>query len=221
MLVEESWRAPRIYDSVLSIGSQCLTSTLLEVTGLKRNSGPFDWIFSNLRMASDCIEDDFDTFLDRRYLKLLPAERRHDAGMGFADHEYYRRRYGIATMFNHHDPTTTDGYAYFERCVGRFREALTSGKPHLLLAIGQRHQGGAYGFGRLCDALERYPSIDLLVLISPETRAAQGIELWEERGRHRLAWLHTPSQISGIQFEAHADNVFAADLLREMIVLDG
>ena len=45
-------------DSIMSIGSHCLTSATLKRSGLKRFSGPFDWIFSNLAMVADCIEDE-------------------------------------------------------------------------------------------------------------------------------------------------------------------
>lgn len=219
MSAQASWKAPRLYDSVLSIGAQCMTSTLLKAAKLKRFSGPFDWIFSNLRMVCDCIEDDFATFLDRDQLQPLSIEQRHEPNLGFADHIFYRRRYGLNTMFNHYDPIAADGYAYLERCVGRFRRALTSGRPHLLLAIAERHQGGHYAFDRLCGVLDRYPSVEALVLISPDMRADRGLELWEERGRHRLAYLHTPSPVSGIRFAAEADDVFARETLREMIVL--
>lgn len=220
MSVEEGWKAPRSYESVLSAGAQCLTSTMLKANDLKRYSGPFDWIFSNLRMVSDCIEDDFSVFLDRRHLKPVPAEQRHRNDSCFADHDHYRRRYDLATMFNHYDPVSADGYAYLERCVARFRAALRSDRPHLLLAIAERHQGGLFGFDRLCTALEPYPSIEALVLISPETRQAQGLELWEDRGRHRLIRLHTPSPVAGIHFEAEADNRFLGETLRTLIRLD-
>ncbi|ABQ70344.1 hypothetical protein Swit_3999 [Rhizorhabdus wittichii RW1] len=220
MSAEARWDAPRSYDSVLSIGAQCLTSTMLKAAGLKRYSAPFDWIFSNLRMVSDCIEDDFAVFLDRRHLKPVPVEQRHTADSCFADHDHYRRRYGLNTMFNHYDPVSAEGYAYLERCVARFRAALASGRPHLLLAIAERYQGGWFGFDRLCAALDSYPAIELLVLISPERRAPQGLELWEQRGRHRLAYLHTPSPVAGIHFEAEEDNIFLGETLRRLIALN-
>jgi hypothetical protein len=204
---------------VLSIGAQCMTSTLLKAIDLKLYSGPFDWIFSNLRMVCDCIEDDFATLLDRRHLVQVPAEIRHTPDSCFADHRHFQRRYGLTTMFNHYDPTRPDGYAYLERCVDRFRAALTSGRPHLLLAIVERHQGGLYAFDRLCRLLESYPSIDALVLVSPEARASQSLELWEERGRHRLVYFHTPSPVAGIHFEREEDNVFARETLSRLIAV--
>lgn len=220
MPLERSWRAPRLYDSVVSIGSQCITSMLLRAADLKRYSGPFDWIFSNLRMVCDCVEDDFGAFLDRQHITTLPPDRRPTLDTCFADHKFYQHRYGLNSIFNHYDPTSAEGSAYLERCVARFRSALNSSRPHLMLAVCERHQGGSLAFNRLCDLMEGHPAIDVLVLISPKARSEQGLELWEERGRHRLIYLHTSSHIAGIHFEAAEDNQFAVRTLRELVELN-
>ena len=48
--------------AILSVGAHCITSYTLKKHALRSFSGPFDWIFSNLGMASHCIADDFRTF---------------------------------------------------------------------------------------------------------------------------------------------------------------
>jgi hypothetical protein len=216
----EGWAASRRYDSVVSIGSQCLTSALLKTAGLKRYSGPFDWIFSNLRMVADCIEDDFATFLNREYLVQIPVAERHGPDIQFAHHEVYRRNYRLDAIFNHRDPTDPAVYAYLQRCVDRFGSVLRSGRPHLLLAISTRRQGGSYGFNRLCDVLEAMPTIELCVLIARDPGERRALTIWEERGRHRLIDLDlTSTTTSGFDFAEPADNRFVVDALNAMIAL--
>jgi len=219
MAEQADWNAPRSYQSVLSIGAQCVTSMLLKQAGLKRFSGPFDWIFSNLRMVCDCVEDDFAALLDLRYLVPVPIAIRPTPDSCFADHRLFKNRYGLTSIFNHYDPLTPGGHAYLQRCVERFRTAMTSGQPQLLLAIVRRHQGGLFGFDRLCNVLERYPSIEALIFVSPETREPRSLDIWKQRGRHRLIHLHTPSQVSGVRFEQEEDDDFVVETLRRLILL--
>lgn len=63
---------------VVSLGSLCLTSKLLQSMDMKTESYPFDWIFSNPKMIAHCLNDDFATFLDRSYYvsKSAPNVRR-------------------------------------------------------------------------------------------------------------------------------------------------
>ena len=48
-----------------SLALLCQSSKLLETNNLKKCSYPFDWIFSTFEMIIDCIEDDFNKFLDK------------------------------------------------------------------------------------------------------------------------------------------------------------
>ena len=47
-----------------SFGSLCHSSKILKRNNLKLCSYPFDWIFSNCDNIIDCIEDNFNIFLD-------------------------------------------------------------------------------------------------------------------------------------------------------------
>ena len=210
----------RDYQSVVSIGAQCLTGVLLQNAGLKRFSGPFDWIFSNMRMVCDCIEDDFRTFLDPQQLAAIPLAARASPDTQFAHHLYYGRRYGLHALFNHNDPTDPATYAYLERCVGRFRAMLASDRPQLLLAIATRSQGGKYAFDRMCALLEDRPSVEICALIVQEPGTKRGLDLWAEAGRHRLFELHVTSPLQGIHFADPGDTLFVTELLRTMIRLD-
>ena len=54
---------------VCSLGTLCHSSYFLKQSNLKMASYPFDWIFSNIDMIIDCIENNFDKFLDKKYYK--------------------------------------------------------------------------------------------------------------------------------------------------------
>jgi len=209
----------RLYRSATSIGSQCLTSVAMQAADIKRFSGPFDWIFSNLRMVCDCIEDDFSMFLDRSQYVRIEPERRSNPDGQFAHHIHYGRRYGLHALFNHSDPTQPEVYAYLERCVDRFRQMLRSPEPQLLLAVSTREQGGRYAFDRLSKILASYPKVEACVIILQDFGCTQALEIWEEHDRHRLFNLRSLSPIAGIHFENASDNAYLTQLLRGMIAL--
>jgi len=97
------------------------SSYFMKQTKLKMASYPFDWIFSNINMIIDCIENNFDKFLDKKYYKKIknsPA----------CSHLIYGK-----SMFQHYNPLIIQNYEYYIRCVNRFRELLLN--PHNKLFI--------------------------------------------------------------------------------------
>jgi hypothetical protein len=89
---------------------------------MKRFSCPFDWIFSNASMVTDCIETNFAKFLDKtQYISLNETQCTH-------------KLYDIVDpTFNHHNPSNDQDYEYFKRCVNRFNECLASGENTLFI----------------------------------------------------------------------------------------
>jgi hypothetical protein len=98
-----------------SLGTKCFSSQLLKRNNLKKESYPFDWIFSDLDIIIDCIKDDFIIFLDKSYYVDI-QDKWNDNQCG---HKYYH-----PNMFNHHDPRNEKDYQYFVRCVDRFNNLL-------------------------------------------------------------------------------------------------
>jgi hypothetical protein len=107
-------------NNVCSLGTLCHTATLLKRNNLKISSYPFDWIFSNINIIIDCIEDDFNSFLDKKYYK------NHTNGR--CSHLKY-----IKDMFRHYNPINEEHYNYYIRCVNRFRELLMSEETKLFI----------------------------------------------------------------------------------------
>jgi hypothetical protein len=101
---------------VISLGTLCHTSTALKELDLKSYSCPFDWIFSrSLDVVAQIIQNDFIDFLDRSHYRHIAENK--------CGHALYHH-----SMFNHRNPLQNDeDYAYYERCVQRFRAVLCSG----------------------------------------------------------------------------------------------
>jgi hypothetical protein len=110
---------------VCSLGQLCLSSKLCKDTGLKQESYPFDWIFSNPKMIVKILEDNFSKFLNKELYMSKTSE--------LCGHTLYG-----SNVFNHHNPKDNiEHYNYFTRCVERFRKLLVIERNKLfVLYIG-------------------------------------------------------------------------------------
>ena len=103
---------------ICSLGTVCHPASWAKRMNLKKCSYPFDWIFSDINMVIDCINDDFKKFLDRNNhipsLKPKHKEKKNKSG-----HKIYG-----GSMFNHHNILDDEDYNYFTRCVQRFRTLI-------------------------------------------------------------------------------------------------
>jgi len=123
-----------------SLGSQCYCSSLLKNFGMRRWSGPFDWIFSNPEMIDFCIKDEFESFLDRKYYEFVPIHKREDEKYNIARHTLFQKKFSIhPPIFNHVEAHTNEGHDYLKRCVGRFiAETKRPGKKLFLQIIPEK-----------------------------------------------------------------------------------
>ena len=108
---------------VCSLGSLCHSSSLIKKNNLKRESYPFDWIFSNYDNIMHCIENDFSIFLDKSYYISISNN--------ICGHSYYNEQ-----MFRHHNPLINENeYNYYVRCVNRFKKLLLYKEPKLFIMV--------------------------------------------------------------------------------------
>lgn len=54
--------------TIVGLGPFCITKYAINKMNLKAPTMPFDWMFSSLKFIQECIEDDFQLLLDRRYI---------------------------------------------------------------------------------------------------------------------------------------------------------
>lgn len=105
---------------LISLGCSCNVATYLKKLNIKKCSYPFDWIFSNLKMIQDVIDDDFKKFMDKsNFIVVKPSA---------TGHKIYHKQ-----MFNHHNPLIKENYKYFERCINRFNNIINSPKGKLFV----------------------------------------------------------------------------------------
>lgn len=103
-----------------SLGYHCHSTQILKRNKIKKESYPFDWIFSNIFIVTDCLNDDFKKMLD----KNLYIENNGSS----CGHSFYKKK-----LFPHRDMTLDTNYNYLSRCVNRFNKLLQSKEDKIFL----------------------------------------------------------------------------------------
>lgn len=124
--------------TICSLGTFCHMASHLKRMNMRSCSYPFDWTLSSPAIVADCLRDDFQKFLD-------PAEHVSN-GRGSSSHRTYGTQgfgnnfQGFVTQnstFTHKDITQPNDYAYYTRCVERFRMLLKSSEPKCFILCTQ------------------------------------------------------------------------------------
>jgi len=169
---------------IISLGSHCANSYIWKIIGLKHESGPFDWIFSNPAMVADCLQDNFSLFLDRSQFMTVPVAERISPTTNLCDHLYFKSKYGIKCIFNHRDPCASDeDYRYVIRCVERFRNQLTNNSLKLFVLLTEETARSLDDFklvaNRLSALARKYKFIFVTTNINPSVGEPTGQLLYE------------------------------------------
>lgn len=99
------------FTTAVSLGTWCMASQYLKHAGIKKESYPFDWIKSSYDIIADCIDTNFQNFLNKKYLEYICISQYPQV-----NHLFY-----YIDMFWHHDPlNSSKDEMYFERCIQRF-----------------------------------------------------------------------------------------------------
>ncbi len=211
------WPGRAAYRHAVSLGSNCYASQMLKARQLKRYSAPFDWVFSTPAMVEHCLRDDFATLLDRAHMEALP-ERPEAVGLELSEHAFYRDRFGVPRMFNHHDMTTDADYGYLARCAGRLRGVLRGGEPTLCLLVARERDGAQAELDSLGAALrELAPCADLVAVLVAEPGGGGlgfGMQaLHESEGRLVMRFVPT-SRMHPLSFDDPFDDMLMHRLVR-------
>tara|TARA_R110000822_G_scaffold73498_1_gene176603 strand:- start:28 stop:753 length:726 start_codon:yes stop_codon:yes gene_type:complete len=114
-----NWLSNVKYNKI-SIGENCNTSWYLKSTGNKDASYPYDWIFSNTKIVTHSIKDNFQSFLNKDLIFQVNENK--------AGHSLYHNG-----MFNHLSPLKSDNnYQYYKRASNRFIETLNNPNNNIL-----------------------------------------------------------------------------------------
>ncbi len=127
------------FSHVVPLGNFCHAAMALKRAGLRHWAGPFDWIFSSFGMVAHCIEDDFASFLDPSHYRSVPVDKRQTPEANLCEHVFYRERFGVPFVFNHHDPAASSrDAAYFQRGAARLRQVFKSPAWKLFVVVSPR-----------------------------------------------------------------------------------
>ena len=180
---------------VRSLGTHCYSAALLQRQALKRFSGPFDWIFASPEMVIHCLEDRFETLLDRSQFEPVPVADRPDPDYYRCHHRFYRDRFGVPYVFNHHDVWTDEGHAYLTRCVDRFLAVAEGPEPVLLFQSRREDERAARDFAGMAACVSRHLPACALTSMAVAAGASAGlvpeVRLLERQGQHTL-FRYTP-----------------------------
>jgi hypothetical protein len=195
-------------ERVCSLGTRCQTANILRRNNLKLCSYPFDWIFSNPENVIDCIQDDFDKFLDKSYYINICETK--------CGHAHYYNH-----MFFHRNPLSNAAdYDYYVRCVDRFRILLKSQEHKLFIilfvngeydSLGPQFKNNIIKFN---DIFSKYTTnYTLLIIIHHPHKECNYHTVTKTNNIHFLE-LHTPSDSSGGDFKDAESNIYLDNVLK-------
>lgn len=223
-LTSQSGEITHVVNHVVILGTHCYTSALLKRANLKRWSGPFDWIFSSPAMVSHILNDNFQKFLDRTYYKPIPLhERVPNPEYNRVEHEFYLDKFGIGSIFNHHEAHLDNDYQYFVRCVSRFRTALASPGKILFIVCTKRTEHTRDDFNILNAAIRNYrPGNFILKYIAiEETQALLPTHDAVIRSdSEELIYYQSTSEWLSTYFESHLDDIAVLRIISSGIKFD-
>ena len=158
---------------LIPVGACCAPAGALRELGRRTCAYPFDWLVSPSEALLACLREDFARFLDspRR-------EDRHAALSAIVDEYGFEFRHDFPndksddTARAHHESTIVDNWADFvpevrakyARRIARFRDAMASGRPVLLLRRGATTD--ALVAEVLAILRRRYPALECDVLVA-------------------------------------------------------
>ena len=196
----------------ISFGSRCHTSAFLKRNNLKKESYPFDWIYSNLNLILDCLKTNFKYFLDKQYYSI------HDENSKLQTHLLYYPN--GTTMFNHHNPLLEKDYNYFKRCICRLYNILKSDEKKLFMIIVDENEYNEYysfpdyklydhqnDFVNFSNELKCITNnFELLIIFHKKT----GFNYWEYTINDNITMVYftTLSFSNGVEFINQDDNVY-------------
>lgn len=194
---------------IISVGFQCYPAWLLRHMGRREASFPFDWLWSHPDMVTDCLNDNFETFLDpRHHVTIKPGHQ--------STHAIYTKLRRNDPTWNHHDILLPEHREHFVRSVNRMLDVVRSPEPTLFFALGGAWLMTDAAFARLASALSAAkPNSRLLAVRILDPNPEQRTMAFAQKSPSGLLHEFTPSSrmVGGLSFAEDADNVAIAEAL--------
>jgi len=175
---------------------------------------PFDWTLSSPQMVMDCLRDDFQTFLDpAQHVPMEPGISSNH--LTYGSMVWGKNFDGIFNQhltFAHKDITMAEHYAYYQRCVERFRALLRSPEPKLFILIAQDMEYEPREIHMLRDMLRQRTQNSYLLCVSLFNENESRYTFDQEDGIKYLK-LYTYSRSDGRGFARAQDNAYLQYLI--------
>ncbi|MBV9076449.1 MAG: hypothetical protein JO048_03065 [Methylobacteriaceae bacterium] len=202
----------------IALGTFCHVAAALREAGLRRWTGPFDWIFSTPAMIAACLADGCAALLDSAELASVPPAELTAGAARQCRHPRFEAAYDLPTIFNHHDPAAEPrDAAALARAAERLRQALGPGRANVLLMMSERRwpEPELAGLARHIAGL---PSRNTLVVLTAEggaTRSGWSVEADATDGAFRRIdiRLGVRSRSLGVRFADPADDAYLREVL--------
>lgn len=200
---------------IVSLGTHCLTSSILKKWNLKNYSLPFDWLFSCPNTVLDCLSDDFEIFLDKSFYQPIPRI----TGDPGAQHLWYLEKYGVQDVFAHRDPTAENDYQYTTRTVDRFRNLMRSDDAKLFFMICSPDRNLGNRFSDLSNcirAMTKNSAFIAVTLTDPASNAGcMSLKLLSSESNHSFYEFTPSSKERGLGFPDPIDELALLRLIQQ------
>jgi hypothetical protein len=194
-----------------SLGFHCQCSQILKRNNLKDNSYPFDWIFCNIFIITDCINDNFEKLLDKKYYINYLNKTINDNCCG---HSYYKKN-----LFPHRNMRTLNNYNYLVRCVNRFKDLYKNKekKVFLITVIHSVLFSNIYNnLKNLNDILKNKKMNNfLLVCLIFLYNNKKNDHYIEINDNIHIIYIDCTSKTDGLKFEKESDNIYVDNIIKD------
>lgn len=189
----------------MGLGTNCEPAQLLRANDLRNSSFPFDWIVTiDTDGMVALLDDDFQYFLDRRFLFQLSPYKH-----SFTVNSYYQLEFRHDGVILESEASWQSVYAKYERRINRFRQIRDfPGKVFFIRMAHDYKDGGTWWQNemvgitalearKLKEALDRYfPALDFtLVILNSEEEVWPSMEGIVE---FKIDRTHVPSDFAAI-----------------------
>ena len=147
---------------LFTLGYRCSSAGILKLLGYKKESYPFDWMISRLPIIKDCIETNFEYFLNKENYEEENTQTIHYGATSnhlicnehIVYNTYYQEKYtkeevnipsflnlpndtyAYYLALNHRNILNEEDHEYFKRCIRRFQTLIYDNpQPKMYLYI--------------------------------------------------------------------------------------
>ena len=163
------------YKYFISLGFFCSPSMELDRIGLRDSSYPFDWLLSDIRGVVDCLEKDFDDFLEYENLYQYQTRKQY-----YFDEKYGFHFYHDFSAYQDLESQLPSVKLKYRRRIERFRRNIQ--EPTLFIRYIQDQDEVDYlerNYDRIISLLKSKNSANNLILISNNDVKSDKLDVYQ------------------------------------------